>query len=84
MTLTIYSKNACQYCDMAKNLLKSKGVAYTEVRIDQDDTARNFLISEGHRAVPQIYQNGKLFVQGGYQGLAKMSDEELKAAHVHQ
>lgn len=69
---------------MAKNLLKSKGVAYTEVRIDQDDTARNFLISEGHRAVPQIYQNGKLFVQGGYQGLAKMTDEELKAAHVHQ
>ena len=82
--LQIYSKANCQYCDMAKNLLKSKGVAYTEVRIDQDDAARNFLIGEGHRAVPQIYQNGKLFVQGGYQGLAKMSDEELKAAHVHR
>ena len=79
--LTVYSKNACQYCDMAKNLLKSKGVAYTEVRIDQDDEARNFLIAEGHRAVPQIYQNGKLFVQGGYQGLAKLTEEELRVVN---
>ena len=38
---------------------------------------------EGH-VVALIYKDGKLFVQGGYQGLAKMSDEELKGTHVHQ
>ncbi len=31
----------------------------------------------GHRTVPQIYYNGKLFVDGGWQGLSKLSREEI-------
>jgi hypothetical protein len=27
--------------------------------------------------VPQIYRDGKLFVEGGFQGLAKLTDEQL-------
>ena len=33
------------------------------------------MIGEGHRAVPQIYQDGKLLVSGGFQGLQKQSDQ---------
>ena len=34
------------------------------------------LIAQGHRSAPQIYLGDKLFVEGGYQGLAKLSDED--------
>ena len=85
--ITIYSKNNCPFCVQAKNLLKLKGVEYTEVKVDEDTTAREFLLTEGHKAVPQIYQDGKLLVEGGYQGLARQGQEffeSLKEKNVIQ
>lgn len=76
--LTIYSKNNCAFCNQAKNLLKSKNVQFVEIKIDEDSTAREFILSEGHRTVPQIYKDGKLFVSGGFQGLQRMSEDQLK------
>jgi glutaredoxin 3 len=73
--ITVYSKNNCPFCDQAKNLLKLKGVAYTEIKIDENQVAREFVLSKGHRTVPQIYQNGMLLVEGGFQGLQRQSDE---------
>ena len=73
--ITVYSKNNCPYCVQAKNLLKLKGVEFEEIRIDQDSEAREFVLGEGHRTVPQIYQDGKLLVEGGYQGLSKQGNE---------
>ena len=73
--LTVYSKNNCPFCVQAKNLLKNKGIEFEEVKIDEDDSARHFLLAEKHRTVPQIYKDGKLLVEGGYQGLAKQSAE---------
>ena len=75
--LTVYSKNHCSFCDKAKHLLKNKNIAYKEVKIDEDQDAREWLIAQGHRTAPQIYKGDELFVEGGYQGLAKLSDEEL-------
>jgi len=74
MTLTVYSKDNCPFCDRAKNLLKLKGLEFTEIRIDLDPEARQFIVNEGHRTVPQIYKDGDLFVQGGYAGLAKLDE----------
>lgn len=76
--LTVYSKANCPFCDQAKNLLKLKNIAFEEVRIDQLPEAREFIVAEGHRTVPQIYKDGKLFVQGGYQGLSKLTEDQLK------
>jgi glutaredoxin 3 len=73
--ITVYSKANCPFCDKAKGLLKLKGVAYEEIRIDKDTEAREFIVGEGHRTVPQIYQNGKLLVEGGFQGLSKQPEE---------
>jgi len=73
--ITIYSKNSCAYCVQATNLLNAKGIAFTEVKIDEDADAREFVLSQGHRTVPQIYQDGKLLVEGGYTGLAKQPAE---------
>jgi glutaredoxin len=73
--VTVYSKNNCPYCVQAKNLLTLKGINYTEIKIDEDTAAKEFVVGEGHRTVPQIYQDGKLLVEGGYQGLARQSEE---------
>jgi glutaredoxin 3 len=77
--LTVYSKNNCPFCEQAKGLLTKKGISFDVVKIDEDNAAREWLLEQRHRTVPQIYQDGKLFVEGGYQGLAKLSDEELTA-----
>ena len=73
--ITIYSKNNCPYCVQAKNLLKSKGIEFEEINIEETPAAREFIVAEGHRTVPQLYKDGKLLVSGGYMGLAKQLPE---------
>lgn len=77
MTLTIYSKTVCPYCVQAKNYLKVKNINFQDINIEEDDGAREFIQSQGHRTVPQIYYQGKLFVEGGWQGLSKMSTDDI-------
>jgi glutaredoxin 3 len=74
--IKVYSKPNCQFCDMAKQLLESKGVAYESVDITEDPDARQMLVDAGFRSVPQIY-NGTHHIPGGYQGLAGMSAEDF-------
>lgn len=76
--LIVYSKANCPFCDQAKNLLKLKNIEFEEVRVDLVPEAREFIVNEGHRTVPQIYKDGKVFVHGGYQGLARLTESELK------
>lgn len=76
--LTVYSKNNCPFCEQAKGLLTKKGIPFEVIKIDEDHAAREWLLEQQHRTVPQIYQDGKLFVEGGFQGLAKLSDEEIQ------
>lgn len=75
--LTIYSKANCPFCDKAKYLLNQRGIVYEEVRVDLNEEAREFIISQGHRTVPQIYLDGKLFVEGGYTGLSKLDESKF-------
>jgi len=58
----------CPYCDMAKSLLKNKGVAFEERMIGADWT-REQLLEEipQARTVPQIILNGEYI--GGYDQL---------------
>jgi glutaredoxin len=72
--LTVYSKNNCPFCVQAKQLLESKGVNYTEVNIEQDTDARQMLVDQGLRSVPQIF-HGYEIIPGGFQGLAKQPQE---------
>ena len=76
--LTVYTKDFCPFCDMAKRQLKQMNISYEEININKDEKAREFLIAEGHRTMPQIYHNGKLFVAGGAQGLAKMAADTIR------
>jgi glutaredoxin 3 len=76
--LTIYSKNRCPFCEQAKALLKNKGIDFEEIKIDENSDAMEFVVGEGHKTVPQIYYNGEIFVEGGFQGLSKLSTEEIQ------
>ncbi len=76
--LTVYSKNHCPFCDQAKALLNKKNIPFNEVKIDENTDARQFIVESGHRTVPQIYKGTELFVEGGYTGLAKLTDQEIK------
>jgi len=75
--LTIYSKTVCPYCVNAKNYLKSKNIPFREINIEQDAEAREFIQQQGLRTVPQIFMDGKIFVEGGWSGLSKMTAEEI-------
>ena len=72
--LTIYSKNNCPYCVRAKTLLENKGVSYTEINIEYDQDARQMLVDQGLRSVPQIFHGYEL-IPGGFDGLNKQSTE---------
>lgn len=73
--ITVYSKNNCPFCTQAKALLNKHEIAFEEVKIDENPAAREFVMTEGHRTVPQIYNDGQLLVEGGYTGLAKQTPE---------
>lgn len=78
MSLTLYTKNNCGYCVQAKTLLKNINIEFEEINIETDSVARDFVISEGHRTMPQIYHKGKLFVEGGFAGLKSLGNEGIK------
>lgn len=68
--IEIYSTAACGYCTAAKNLLKSKGLTWRELRIDIDPRARAAMLERvpTARTVPQIFVNGTHV--GGFEQLA--------------
>ena len=67
----IYSKTYCPYCDRAKAMFKSKGVAYEEIMLDdKDDEFAKLKQKTGMMTVPQIFINDTLV--GGYSDLATL------------
>ena len=63
---------------MAKQYPETNGFEYEEIRVDTNPEARDFLISEGHRTMPQIYHKGKLLVSGGGQALVRMNPNTVR------
>ncbi|MFZ0245827.1 glutaredoxin 3 [Candidatus Binatus sp.] len=70
----VYTTTYCQFCKQAKNLLKSKGVAFDEIDVTDDDELRAKMIemSGGRRTVPEIFINGKIV--GGFEELKALDD----------
>lgn len=70
--IRMFTTAVCPYCQRAKQLLKSKGVAQIEeIRIDLDPKQREHMMQiTGRRTVPQIYV-GETHV-GGFDDLAAL------------
>jgi glutaredoxin 3 len=56
----IYTGPRCPYCDRAKALLDTKGAAYTEYKLGQDQALMEEMLerSGGRKTVPQIFIGG--------------------------
>src|SRR5690606_30062814 len=54
--LTMYSTTWCGYCRRLKTMLDREGIAYTEVNIEQDPAAAEFVMSVngGNQTVPTV------------------------------
>ena len=70
MKAIVWSKDQCPYCDQAKRLLTSRGIAYEERNINHGYTREQLLESvPGARTVPQIFLDDQLI--GGFTDLQK-------------
>ncbi len=60
----IYTKTYCPACDLAKQLLKQKGMAFQEFLMDDKlEELKSLMDKTGMRTVPQIFINGQ-FIGG--------------------
>ena len=70
MKAVVWSKDACPFCDQAKNLLKLKGIEYEERNVGRDWTREQLLEAVPNaRTVPQIFLDDELI--GGFTELRK-------------
>ena len=78
----IYTTMWCPYCARARALLKKKGVAYTEVDLDEQPGRRAEMIERAHggRTVPQIFIDGEHI--GGSDELAALDRQGLLDAKL--
>ena len=80
MTITIYSKNNCVYCNKAKTLLKNLGLEYEEKSLEKDFGSDHSKLIEdigkNVRQMPQIKIDGELI--GGYNQLVEHFNEQGK------
>jgi glutaredoxin 3 len=70
--VVMYSTSWCGFCERARGLLRRKGVAFDEVKLDETPAEREIMMrrSGGRRTVPQIFIDDRHV--GGYDELAAL------------
>jgi mycoredoxin len=58
--ITMYTTSWCGDCRVTKRVLEQKGIAFTEVDIEQDSNAAEIVmkVNNGKRSVPTLAYNG--------------------------
>ena len=70
--IVIFSKEWCPYCAKAKALLRSKGLAFTDVDVTHDENLQREMVERSQRrSVPQLFIDGESI--GGYDDLAVLN-----------
>lgn len=59
LKIVVYSKSACPQCDTAKMLLSSRGLAFEEIKLDDEVQRQAFYERCGPsvRQMPQVFIN---------------------------
>lgn len=52
--ITVYTTNSCVQCNATKRKLAALGADYTEINVDNDDKARDYVHSLGYVAAPVV------------------------------
>lgn len=74
--VTVYTKSYCPYCTSAKQLLTKRGIAFSEIKLEEQDEKAfvDLCNRSGMRTVPQIFKGETLI--GGYSELAKLDSQD--------
>ena len=54
----LYTQPLCGYCDIMKSMLDKSDFQYDTIDISLDVDGKEFIRTEGHKTVPQLYANG--------------------------
>jgi glutaredoxin 3 len=74
--IEMYSTRWCGYCDMARALLRERGLPFEEIGLDDDPAFRARLLDlTGRWTVPQILIDGRPI--GGYMELRELDRRGL-------
>ena len=79
MAYTIITRSAppCPYCVKAKDLLDSKGIAYTEYDLSANEGSTELFKILGYKTIPIITRGEQVI--GGYDDLVKYLKPRIKA-----
>lgn len=58
----VYSKNNCMQCKMVKRFLNEHGLEYTEINIEEQLEARDYLMKMNLKTVPVTEADGKVIL----------------------
>ncbi|WP_108652720.1 glutathione peroxidase [Dongshaea marina] len=58
-SIALFTKPGCPFCAKAKEMLKSKGLAFEEVVLGKDATTTSLRAISGRTTVPQVFVGGK-------------------------
>ena len=58
-SVTIYTRNGCEFCFEAKKLLTEKGLDYEEHVLNEDYSIKTLVAVSGGTTVPQVFMNGE-------------------------
>ena len=66
--ITMYTTSWCGDCRVTKRVLEQKGLAFTEVDIEQDPNAAEIVmkVNNGKRSVPTLEYNGQAVSMSGF------------------
>lgn len=74
MTVIVWSKDQCSYCEQAKALLAQRDISFEERRIGHGYTREDLLAAvPAAKSVPQVVINGSTV--GGYDQLRKYIEQ---------
>jgi len=63
MAIIVYSTPSCPYCNLAKNYLRQKGIAFQDINVaNNPQKAYEMIRKSGQQGVPVIDINGKIIV----------------------
>ncbi|MGP3777413.1 FAD-dependent oxidoreductase [Halanaerobium saccharolyticum] len=73
LKIEVYSKDWCPYCKKAKAFLKSKGLSFTEIDINEGNNYEVMQERTGNKTVPQIIINDQSL--GGYDDIISLENK---------
>jgi glutaredoxin-like protein NrdH len=78
MEITVYTRTVCPRCTVTKRKLQKHGLAYSEINVDHDEAAAQFLRDAGYTEAPVVITSDGREWTGFRPDLIEAIAEEVK------